>query len=117
MAAEEAELRVSGELSEILDLRDWLRRQRGLEGAVREVLGEPDETELGGGLVELLIVALGAQGAGSVLARSLPVWLSTRRSKVAVTVTTSRGSVTVEAEGPAVGDASGLLEQVLRGEG
>lgn len=110
----EAEIRISqGEvLAEFISLREWLRGERALAGAVRAVPHQPAETELGGAF-ELLAVALGSGGAGATLAKSLITWLQTRRPGVKISVTTSKGSVTLEARQVKDGDVMPLLREVL----
>lgn len=110
-----AEITVLGgeEITEITDLWEWLRGERQLFGAVEPVRRPPGDSELGG-TVDLLTVALGSGGAGVVLARSLVVWLRTRRSDVSVVVRTETGSATVTATNLDEDQLLPLLEQVLR---
>jgi hypothetical protein len=114
----EAEIRVSqgdgqgDEVAELTALHEWLRRERGLAGAVRAVRRPPGPAELGGA-IELVAVALGAGGAAGTLARSLAAWLQSRRPGVKVTVTTSSGSVSVEARQVRDADVLPLLREVL----
>lgn len=110
----EAEIRISqGEaVAEFVSLRDWLRGERGLAGAVRAVPHQPTETELGAAF-ELLAVTLGSGGAGATLARSLTIWLRTRRPGVKITVTSQSGSVTLEARQVKDSDVMPLLHEVL----
>jgi hypothetical protein len=110
----EAEIRISqgDAVAESVSLRQWLRGERALAGAVRVIPHQPAETELGGGL-ELLTVALGSGGAGVTLAKSLITWLQTRRPDVKITVTSQSGSVTLEARQVKDGDVMPLLHEVL----
>jgi Effector Associated Constant Component 1 len=110
-----AEITVLGgdDVTEITELWEWLRGERRLAGAVEPVRRSPGESELGG-TIELLTVALGSGGAGVVLARSLAVWLRTRRSDVSVVVRTKTGSATVTATNLDEDQVLPLLEQVLR---
>jgi hypothetical protein len=111
----EAEIEISGgdTVSEVTDLREWLRGERALTGTVRALPSPPREGELGG-VADVLAVALGSGGAGAVLARSLMAWLQTRRSDISVTVKTKTGTVTVDAHNVGSGDAVNALVQVLR---
>jgi hypothetical protein len=111
----EAEIRISqGEaVAEFTSLREWLRGERVLAGAVRAVPHQPAETELGGAS-ELLAVALGSGGVGATLAKSLITWLQTRRPGVKITVTSQSGSVTLEARQVKDSDVMPLLHEVLR---
>jgi hypothetical protein len=67
-----------------------------------------------GGAYDLLAVTLGSGGAGVALAKSLATWLRTRRSNVAITMTSSSGSVTLEAHQVKDGDVMPLLQEILR---
>lgn len=115
----EAEIRVSGsqgsgvdEVGELAALLEWLRGERGLAGALREVRVPPGPGELGGA-VDALAVALGAGGAAGTLATSLFGWLRTRRPNLKVTVAKGKNSITVEAAQVRDGDVLALLREVL----
>lgn len=110
-------IQISGgdEVGEIADLREWLRGERQLAGMVRAVPSAPGPAELGGA-ADVLAVALGSGGAGAVLARSLTVWLQSRRADVAVTVKTETGAVTVSAQNLDPADARAVLMRVLPGD-
>jgi hypothetical protein len=111
----EAEIRISrgGDIAEFAALWEWLRRERGLSGTVRPVPEPLADTELGG-VYEILLVALGSGGTGAALARSLTAWLQSRRSDVAITVTSPSGKITVDARKIKDGDAMALLQEVLQ---
>jgi hypothetical protein len=111
----EAEIQISqgGDVTEFTALREWLRGERALTGPVRAVRRQPGETELGGAF-DLLTVALGSGGAGAVLAKSLVTWLQTRRPSISITVTTAKGSVTLEGNQLQESDVMPLLLEVLR---
>ncbi|WP_052423634.1 effector-associated constant component EACC1 [Nonomuraea candida] len=109
----QVELRVVADADptgELISLTKWLQSQRALRGRVRPVRRPPGPEELGGA-IELLGIALGSGGAGVVLARALTTWLTNRHSDVSITVTTSEGTVQVEAK--RVDDALPLLREVL----
>jgi hypothetical protein len=116
----EVQIRVSGgdDIKEVTALYEWLRRERGLAGAVRAVQSLPGNTELGGA-ISAVAVAVGAGGAGTVLARSLVAWIWTRRPSVKVTVSTKvdasarTRSVTVDARDLDADKVLPLLRQVL----
>jgi Effector Associated Constant Component 1 len=115
----EAEIRVSGgqggevdEVGELAALFEWLRGERGLAGAVREVRVPPGPGELGGA-VEVLAVVLGTGGAAGTLVTSLFGWLRARRPNLKVTVTKGKNSVTIEASQVRDGDVLPLLREVL----
>lgn len=115
----EAEIRVPrgqgagiDEVGELAALLEWVRGERGLAGAVREVRLPPGPGELGGA-VEVLAVALGTGGAAGTLARSLFGWLRTRRPNLKVTVTKGARSITIEASAVRDGDVLSLLQEIL----
>lgn len=98
----EAEIRVSegqgiDEVGELAALLEWLRGERGLAGAVREVRRPPGPGELSGAVVEALAVGLGAGGAAGTFASSLFGWLRTRRPSLEVTVTEGSRSIALKA--------------------
>jgi Effector Associated Constant Component 1 len=108
-----AEVRiVDGGEGELAALYEWLRGEDELRGRIRAVRGPIGETELGPA-VELLTVALGAGGAGTVLASSLKTWLLTRRTTAKIVVESAGRSVTVDVQ--SAGDVARLVEQ-MRGE-
>jgi hypothetical protein len=96
---------------ELAALGEWLQGEDELRGRVRAVPRRIGETELGP-VTELLTVALGAGGAGTVLASSLKTWLLTRRTTAKVTVEHGGRSVTLDVE--TVGEVGPLLEQILK---
>jgi hypothetical protein len=91
----------------------WLGEERELRGRVSVVNGPPGPTELGS-VAEVVSVALGADGAGTVLASSLITWLQSRRTRARITVETARQKVTLELA--TVDDVRPLLEKVLRAD-
>jgi Effector Associated Constant Component 1 len=111
----EAEIRIcrGDDVGEFTDLWRWLRGERALSGMICAARRPPAETELGGAC-DVLAVALGSGGAGAALARSLIVWLQTRRPIVAVTVTSPSGTVTVDARQIRDGDVLPVLNEILR---
>jgi hypothetical protein len=118
----QAEIQVSGspgsevdEVGELAALLEWLRGERGLAGAVREVRVPPGPGELGGA-VEALVVALGSGGAAGTLATSLFGWLRTRRPNLKVTVAKGKSSITIEVGQLRDGDLLPLLQEILESE-
>jgi hypothetical protein len=76
----DAQIRITGGTGgELADLGGWLGGDGELRGRVRAVRSPIGDAELGS-VTELLTVALGAGGAGTVLASSLKTWLMTRRT-------------------------------------
>ncbi|MFC8720073.1 hypothetical protein [Kitasatospora sp. NPDC057198] len=114
------QIRLSGDdaIGETAALWEWLRGEDRLRGLVRAVASPPVEGELGGA-VDLLQVAVGTTGVAGVLARSLTVWLRTRRSHVRVTVTRSGGddTTTVEVSNLDPGQVEEVLRRTLDGGG
>jgi hypothetical protein len=110
----DVEIRISrgDDSTEFAALREWLRGERALTGAVRPVRRRPGDSELGGAY-DMLAVALGSGGAGVALARSLTAWLRTRRPDVAITVKSPSGEVTVDARKIKEDDVMPLLREVL----
>lgn len=108
----DAYIRVEGGSSdEVAALGEWLQDENELRGRIRAVRSAIGETELGP-VIELLTVALGAGGAGTVLASSLKTWLQTRRTTAKISVEAGGRSVTMDIQ--TLGDVGPLLEQILR---
>lgn len=95
----EAQLRISGgeRIEEIASLREWLRDEPELRGLIQQVNTPIGPTELSGGVVGLLTVALGSGGVAAALSQSLSIWLRTRRPSVTLTVSVNKRSATLEA--------------------
>lgn len=102
---------VGGSGGELAALDEWLQDEEELRGRIRTVHGAIGETELGP-VVELLTVALGTGGAGTVLASSLRTWLLTRRTTAKVVVESAGRSVTLEVQ--TADEVAPLLEQILK---
>lgn len=78
-------------VADLEELFDWLSRDVELRGAVRFAPAEPEPGELGAAS-DVLIAAVGAGGASSVLAASLKNFLSVpRRSDIHIAVTRPDG--------------------------
>ena len=106
----EARVRVAGDADDVQSLGAWLGEEAELRGAVR-IVGTPiTETELGS-LPDVVSIALGAGGMGTVLASSLITWLQTRRTVAKITVEAAGRTVTVEIQ--TLEDVRPLLEEVL----
>jgi hypothetical protein len=107
-----AQIRITGGTGEELAaLGEWLGGEDELRGRVRTVHGPVGDTELGS-ITELLTVALGTGGAGTVLASSLKTWLVTRRTTAKITVGSAGRSVTLNIQ--TAGEVGPLLEQILK---
>jgi hypothetical protein len=82
--------------SELRALYEWLTREEGLRGYL-ELRNQPILPGQMGGVVDVLVVTLGAGGAGTVLARSLSTWLTQRHADITVAVKAPDGrEVTVD---------------------
>jgi hypothetical protein len=92
------------------DLAEWLKHEEKLRGRVRIVRGPTGDPHLSS-LPELLTVALGAGGAGTVLASSITTWLLTRRSHAKVEVNAKEHKVVLELK--TVEQLAPLLRQIL----
>jgi hypothetical protein len=105
---------VSGddEVGEMADLWQWLRSQRELTGAIRDVRAAPDATDLGSAL-DALAVAIGSGGMGVALAQSLVAWIRTRRATVTVTVKTVTETKSITASNMDVQDVILFLDRSL----
>ena len=108
----DAQIRITGGTGgELAALGEWLGGEDELRGRIRTVHGPIGDTELGS-ITELLTVALGTGGAGTVLASSLKTWLMTRRTTAKITVESAGQSVTLDIQ--TAGEIAPLLEQILK---
>lgn len=92
-------------------LLDWLQHEDELRGRVSLERTAPRPGEMGG-LVDVLVVALGSGGAGAVLAQSLSTWIGQRRADLKLTITADGRTRTVELDGKRVPDVQALIQQV-----
>ncbi|QKW49511.1 effector-associated constant component EACC1 [Streptomyces buecherae] len=99
-------------LDDSLELAEWLRHERGLQGHVRLTQAAPAVGELGAG-PDLLTVALGSGGIGTVLAGSLATWLQSRRTPTKVRITLTRADRTLEIETGDANEAETLIARFL----
>lgn len=92
-------------------LLDWLQHEDELRGrvALERKAARPGEM---GGLVDVLVVALGSGGAGAVLAQSLSTWIGQRRADLRLTITSDGRTRTVELDGKRVPDVQALIREV-----
>ena len=111
----DASIRIEGGSPEDLaDLAEWLGAENELRGRYRIIQNAISDTELGS-IPDLLMVALGSGGAGTVLASSLITWLQTRKTRAKITVETAERSISLDIE--TIKDVTPLLEQTLRMSG
>jgi Effector Associated Constant Component 1 len=101
---------IGGDIEVVQSLANWLASERELRGAVRTVRGPTGETQLGA-VTEMITVALGSGGAGTVLASSLITWLKVRPTSARLRIKT--GDRLVELDIRTLGDVQPLLEQML----
>ncbi len=113
-AGMDAQIRIVGATDgDLAALGEWLQGEDELRGRIRTVHGAIGETELGP-VVELLTVALGAGGAGTVLASSLTTWLLTRKTTAKIIVKSGGRSVTLDIQ--TADEVAPLLEQILKAD-
>jgi hypothetical protein len=106
-------IRLSGEVAQaaLVELRAWLSREDSLRGRVsaeRPVI-PPGQM---GPLVETLIVAVGAQGAVTALAKSLATWIRHRRPSVDIELTGADGRQVKIAARDADIDVARLIHEI-----
>jgi Effector Associated Constant Component 1 len=99
-----------GDADELRSLHEWLRDEAELRGAVRLIHASVAPDELGG-IADAVSVAVGAGGAGTVLASALATWLRTRRTAVRLVV--QRGGQKVELELETLESVVPLIERLL----
>jgi hypothetical protein len=66
---------------ELRSLRTWLVGEHELRGRVRLVERPPGRDELGGGIVEAVLVALGSGGAVTTLVAGVVSWVRSRSDR------------------------------------
>ncbi|MFE3947798.1 hypothetical protein ACFXPV_38970 [Streptomyces sp. NPDC059118] len=101
---------VDGDAVDVAALWQWLNDERDLRGRVVRTSATVGATELGG-VADLLTVAVGAGGSGTVLATSLIAWIRTRRTTATVTVEANGRRVTLDIA--TVDDISPLLHELV----
>lgn len=95
-------------------LLDWLRHENTLRGRVCTAHAPVRPGEMGSGVLDVLVVALGSGGAGAALATSVSTWLSQpRRADVKLTMTAEDGRH-IELDARRVCDPAVLLREVER---
>ncbi|PPJ36358.1 hypothetical protein C5E45_20100 [Nocardia nova] len=101
--------------SELLDLTTWLSDEDELRGRVstEQPVVRPGEM---GGLADVLVVAVGAQGMGAVLAASLSVWIKHRRPSAEIEIVGPDGrNVKIAVRDLPDHEVADLLKQALDG--
>ncbi len=108
----DAQIRILGGTDgDLAALGEWLQGEDELRGRIRATHGAIGDTELGS-VVDLLTVALGAGGAGTVLASSLKTWLLTRKTTAKIIVKSGGRLVTLDIQ--TADEVAPLLEQILK---
>ncbi|MBF6301026.1 hypothetical protein IU459_26280 [Nocardia amamiensis] len=101
--------------TELTELMSWLGREDDFRGRV-SIEQQPIRPGEMGAVSDVLIVALGAGGAGTVLATSLGVWIVHRKPRVDIEITRDEGqSVKIVARGLPEGEVTQLLHKALDG--
>lgn len=111
-SASDPHLSISAEDGDVLrSLLDWLRHEDTLRGRVRAAHAPVRPGEMGG-VLDVLMVALGSGGVGAALATSISTWLSQpRRADVKLTITAENGRH-LELDARRVRDPVVLLREV-----
>lgn len=105
---------ITGEHDDLLSLRTWLTDEDALRGLVALERNPPQDGEMGT-VAEVLVVALGASGAVTALARSMPAWLR-RHADVTIEVGGPTGhTVRVSAKGAV--NAQAVIQTTLDAAG
>ncbi|GAA1264343.1 hypothetical protein Psi02_76060 [Planotetraspora silvatica] len=99
-----------GDSGDLMALREWLDAEDDLRGRVRTAHAPIGDTDLGA-LPELLTIAVGAGGMGSVLASSLKTWLLARRTSAKLTVEANGRSINLDIT--TTDDVIPLLAQII----
>ena len=111
----QAYIRLTGEAAqaELATLADWLSREDELRGRSTIERAEAHPGDMGG-ISEVVIVALGTQGAGTVLAASLSVWIRHRRPSADIEVTGPDGqSIKISLRNVREPELEAVLRRVL----
>jgi hypothetical protein len=98
---------------DLIALAEWLRAERELQGHVRQLRAPVAEGHLGGAF-ELISVAIGSGGVGSVLAGALTTWLQNRPK---TTIKITRGDLSIEVDTGRAKDLPALVEKLLESDG
>ena len=101
---------LGGTDGDFVALGEWLQGEDELRGRIRAIYGAIGETELGP-VVELMTVALGAGGAGTVLASSLKTWVLARQPRRSSLSRAVGRSLWISRR---AGKVAPLLEQILK---
>jgi hypothetical protein len=100
---------------DLLSLRRWLRREKGLYWPDEAAATVPPEGRMGSA-TDVLVVAVGSGGAISALATSLGVWLTQLKSRprpaVTVTITMPDGTA-ISVQANQADDPASVVREAL----
>ncbi|WP_062989910.1 effector-associated constant component EACC1 [Nocardia anaemiae] len=100
----------------LVELKQWLSREDELSGRLSAVTRAPLPGQMGG-ITDVLIVVLGAQGAGAALVSSLSVWIRHRRPSVEIELTNSDGrSAKLSLRDTPPSEVSEIIRQIVEHE-
>jgi hypothetical protein len=106
----EIEILADDAYDQLTSLRQWLNDEDALRGRVDRPAAAIPSGAMGGGLADVLIVAVGSGGVLTALAASVWAWLQSRRSTLTVKVRVPNGrSIEITAAGPAADAVAGLM--------
>ncbi|WP_280346066.1 effector-associated constant component EACC1 [Nocardia abscessus] len=105
-------IRMDGSSDDLFQLLEWFNDNDDLRGRVSLPKRRIRPGEMGG-LSDVLVVALGAGGVATALARSLTTWLTIRRSKITLTLSATTGEITLNAERVTMPDVTQAVQTML----
>ncbi|CAM4519597.1 hypothetical protein NONI108955_41370 [Nocardia ninae] len=105
-------IRTDGSADELSALLEWFNDDDELRGRI-SMPTTPIQSGQMGGLAEVLVVALGAQGIASTLFQSLSTWFTHRRSDIAVTLTLDHTELTLDAKRVKTPEITQALQALL----
>lgn len=112
-SVDEVTIETDGSADDLFQLLEWLNDNDELRGRVNLPSKQIRPGQMGG-LTDVLIVAVGAGGVATALARSLTTWFTVRRSKIAVTIKTGADpEITLDAERVRMPEVAQALQSML----
>ncbi|WP_158849888.1 effector-associated constant component EACC1 [Saccharothrix deserti] len=104
------ELEIETAEADLRSLREWLAAEDGVRPAwLRWAPAEVPPGQMGA-VSDVLLVALGAGGAGTVVARSIATWIRHRTSDVKVKITA--GDRVIELDAQRVKDTAEIVRMI-----
>ena len=98
---------------EASELADWLRRDRSLRVPVTIASRDAEPRGLGG-VVEVVVAAVGSGGVGVALINALKAWLATRARQVTIEIETSKGHLKIKTGTSPSDEVWKTLRDILR---